>query len=166
MLLWHGFPRVRPAHYPHSFFSPIGTVDKTMEAFIEQVTLLLLAYPATSVSITYLNQTKKQKLATKVTKPATNKVTFKVFEPQLGKIIKFSTIKSRELTRVLAFLGPRGVNYGVGIQLLGMARVMANVAQEEKEPTPEKEATPAKKEETPVPETKLKKNKKKKNKKR
>lgn len=135
----------------------------TMDTFIEQLTQLLAAYPQTTVSITYSNQEKKQK-GTKVSKPATNKITVKLYEASAGKIVKFLTIKSREFSKVLAFLGPLGLAQAQEGDQFGLASLMANVAPVKPEVAkPEvKEPVVEKKENTPVVESKKKKNKKKK----
>ena len=75
---------------------------------------LFSAYPTTTVvSITYANETKKAKSNTKTTsnddKKASNSVKFKVYEPRSGKCLKYKTYKTKELSKLLTFLGPKGV---------------------------------------------------------
>ncbi|CAN3372127.1 hypothetical protein DIURU_000432 [Diutina rugosa] len=135
-----------------------------MDAFIESSTKLLAAYPSTTVSITYSNQHKKN--PNKVAKPASNKVSVKLYVPEAGKIVKYSTFKSKELSKILALLGPFGVAMASTNPQIGLAGIMANVAMVEATPEPEPavvepSAKPAAAD-TPVVESKKKKNKKKK----
>lgn len=92
--------------------------ESTIDRFIESSSELLLAYPTTTtLSITYANALKKSKTNKEGTKKqdesdskkATNIVTFKCYEPNAGKCIKYSTYKVKELSRLLTFVGPRGV---------------------------------------------------------
>ncbi|KAK6457891.1 signal recognition particle 9 kDa protein-domain-containing protein [Scheffersomyces xylosifermentans] len=121
-----------------------------LEAFIEVASSLLASYPSsTSLSITYTNVERKKKQSksdVKVTKPASNKKTatnavhFKLFEPNSGKCIKYNTFKIKELSRLLAFIGPRGVNVVTKTDapqqhVDGLASVMSNVKYEEEEET-------------------------------
>lgn len=94
-----------------------------IDSFIDFSSQLLEAYPSTTtLSITYANALKKQsknkdKDGSKIdtssdnnNKKATNLVTFKCYEPNSGKCIKYSTYKIKELSRLLTFIGPRGVS--------------------------------------------------------
>lgn len=135
-----------------------------MDAFIELLTQLLAAYPLTTVSITYCNQRKKE--PHKVAKPALNKVTVKLYVPEAGKIVKYLTFKLKELSKILALLGPYGVAMASTNPQIGLAGIMANVSVVEATPEPETPvmealAKPAAAD-TPVVELKKKKNKKKK----
>lgn len=135
-----------------------------MDAFIELLTKLLAAYPLTTVSITYSNQHKKN--PNKVAKPALNKVSVKLYVPEAGKIVKYLTFKLKELSKILALLGPFGVAMALTNPQIGLAGIMANVAMVEATPEPEPAvveplAKPAAAN-TPVVELKKKKNKKKK----
>ncbi|CAH2351574.1 signal recognition particle subunit Srp21p [[Candida] railenensis] len=93
--------------------------ESTVDRFIESSSRLLSAYPTTTtLSITYANALKKSKTNKEGTKKeddadskkATNIVTFKCYEPNAGKCIKYSTYKVKELSRLLTFVGPRGVS--------------------------------------------------------
>lgn len=79
-----------------------------MERFIESLSELLEAFPSATVSVTYSNSAKKTKKEDP--KRAHNVVKFKCYEPHLGKCVKYSTYKLKELSRLLIFLGPRGVS--------------------------------------------------------
>lgn len=90
----------------------------TVDTFIESSSKLLQAFPTTTtLSITYANSLKKSKAKKEESrkqedtdsKKATNIVTFKCYEPNAGKCIKYSTYKVKELSRLLTFVGPRGV---------------------------------------------------------
>lgn len=94
-----------------------------IDSFIDFSSQLLEAYPSTTtLSITYANALKKQsknkdKDGSKIdtssdsnNKKATNSVTFKCYESNSGKCIKYSTYKIKELSRLLTFIGPRGVS--------------------------------------------------------
>ncbi|CCE73240.1 Piso0_000269 [Millerozyma farinosa CBS 7064] len=138
--------------------------EQDIDAFIKHSVQLIEAYPSkTRLSITYANSLKKQqKRAEKVfkadtNKKATNSVTFKCFEPDSGKCIKYKTYKSKELSKLLTFVGPRGVtltkksetnstendgessnNYPIN----GLSSIMSNVRFEEKK-EPEKDVSKA-----------------------
>lgn len=144
-----------------------------MDTFIQSTSDLLEAFPAATVLITYANAAKKSKKDD--TKPASNVVKFKVYDAQLGKCIQYSTYKSKELSRLLTFLGPRGVSMKRKHDeeetaekkpklSLGVASVMGNVKIEDQEQQEggESEAvgTPAP-EEVPVASSSSKKKKKK-----
>lgn len=65
-------------------------------------------------------------------KLASNAVHFKLFEPKSGKCIKYNTYKIKELSRLLAFIGPRGVNVVTSTStgqdhVDGLASIMSNV---------------------------------------
>lgn len=86
----------------------------TVDSFIESSLELLAAYPSSAlVSITYSNELKKVKSNTMASnnedKKASNSVTVKVYEPSSGKCIKYKTYKTKELSKLLTFLGPKGV---------------------------------------------------------
>ncbi|CUM66322.1 uncharacterized protein PRCAT00003984001 [Priceomyces carsonii] len=87
--------------------------ERDIELFIESASRLLEAFPSsTLVSITYANEAKKhskKKIIKDVSKRATNSVTFKCYEPKSGKCIKYKTKRTKELSRLLTFLGPKGV---------------------------------------------------------
>lgn len=111
-----------------------------METFIQSTSDLLEAFPAATVLITYSNVAKK--LKSDDTKRASNVVKFKVYDSQLGKCIKYSTYKSKELSKLLIFLGPRGVSTKRKIDddeesekkqklSVGAASVMSNLKVEE-----------------------------------
>lgn len=155
-----------------------------MDVFIQTSSELLQAYPSTTVSVTYANASKKTKKLDKLEKPetdsrkATNLVKFKCFEPNLGKCIKYSTYKVKELSRLLTYLGPRGVSMKRKNEdeessekrqklNLGVASVMSNSKFEEPvaaaEEAPEiGTPVPEEKESTPQPSKKKKKKGKKK----
>lgn len=143
-----------------------------MESFIESTSDLLEAFPGATILITYANLAKKLKKDDP--KRASNVVKFKVLDAQLGKSIQYSTSKSKELSRILTFLGPRGVSMKRKSEELetsekkqklsvGVASVMGNFKVEEKEQTevvePAKQATPTVEE--PVASSASKKKKKK-----
>lgn len=113
-----------------------------METFIQSTSDLLEAFPTATVLITYANVAKKVKKDD--AKRASNVVKFKVYDAHLGKCIQYSTYKSKELSRLLTFLGPRGVSMkrkhddddsSEKKQKLsvGAASVMGNVKIEEQE---------------------------------
>ncbi|RCK60416.1 hypothetical protein Cantr_08454 [Candida viswanathii] len=113
----------------------VSTIDK----FIELSTDLLANYPTTTtLSITYTNlskkpSSKKSATTTKSTKPAkssTHAVNFKLYEPNSGKCIKYNTKKSKELSRLLNFVGPKGISSD-NLHVLGLASLMTNVKYEE-----------------------------------
>lgn len=86
----------------------------SVDSFIESSLELLAAYPSTAiVSITYANETKKSKSNTTTSnnddKKATNSVKVKVYEPHSGKCIRYKTYKTKELSKLMTFLGPKGV---------------------------------------------------------
>ncbi|CCE72679.1 Piso0_000269 [Millerozyma farinosa CBS 7064] len=137
--------------------------EHDIDAFIKHSVQLIEAYPSkTLLSITYANSLKKQKKRVeKVTKAdtnkkATNSVTFKCFEPESGKCIKYKTYKSKELSKLLTFVGPRGVsltkksetnsteNDGEtsNFHINGLSSIMSNVKFEEKK-EPEKDVSKA-----------------------
>lgn len=95
-----------------------------VESFIESLANLLSTYPTTRLTITYANVAKKNSLRTPNALSSTHKVTFKCFEPTSGKCIKFRTSKIKEVSRLLTFVGPRGVNHDS--VKFGLALVMAN----------------------------------------
>lgn len=146
-----------------------------METFIQSSSDLLEAYPGATVSITYANVAKK--LQKEDLKRASNVVKFKVHDAKLGKSIQYLTYKSKELSRILTYLGPRGVSMKRKNEeteatekkqklSVGAASVMSNTKIEEEEPTPasenEKQSTPAVEEPTSTKSSKKKKKNKKK----
>lgn len=128
-----------------------------MDSFIQSASDLLEAYPGATVSITYSNVAKKTKKEDP--KKATNVVKFKVHDLALNKSVSYSTYKSKELLRVLTYLGPKGVimqstaldEPAAKKQKLnvGAASVMSNTKIEEAEPTETVELEAV---ETPAPE--------------
>ncbi|KAL6453673.1 hypothetical protein SBY92_005245 [Candida maltosa Xu316] len=123
----------------------VSNIDK----FIELSTDLLTYYPTTTtLSITYTNVAKKQSSKKSsstdnktISKPAksTHSVNFKLYEPHSGKCIKYNTSKSKELSRLLNFIGPKGVSND-NLHVLGLASLMANVKYDIE---PNVETTPA-----------------------
>ncbi|KAK6465478.1 signal recognition particle 9 kDa protein-domain-containing protein [Scheffersomyces coipomensis] len=112
-------------------------VIKNIDSFIELATDLLVAYPNTTLlSITYTNVSKKNKKKSEsssgVTKKsnASNCVNIKLYEPNAGKTHKYKTYKIKELSRLLTFIGPRGVNIG-GDHMVGLSSIMSNVKYDE-----------------------------------
>lgn len=90
---------------------------QTIDSFIEHSSALFEAFPSTTIlSFTYSNEKKKAGKRKSVdiedenSKKASNAVTFKCYEPSFGKCIKYKTNKVKELSRLLTFVGPRGVN--------------------------------------------------------
>lgn len=163
-----------------------------VDSFIEYSSKLLLAYPSTTLSITYANVEKNHKNAKQVdteSKRATNKVTFKCYEPHSGKCVKYSTTKVKEFSRLMTFVGPRGVLVSrpkrksevldtetseetsdkktktdlVTENRAGLASIMSNVKFEE-ETIVSKVATPQPEEKDATPVNTASKNKKKKKK--
>lgn len=142
-----------------------------METFIQSTSDLLEAFPAATVLITYSNVAKK--LKSEDTKRASNVVKFKVYDSQLGKCIKYSTYKSKELSKLLIFLGPRGVSTKRKSDddeesekkqklSVGAASVMSNLKVEEieqEEPVESTVGTPAPEEGTTTTSSKKKKKK-------
>lgn len=95
--------------------------EKSVENFIEFASKLIESNPLATLSTTYSNELKKiSKKRAKKNFDTTQKdpfglknsaiITFKCFEPRSGQCIKYKTYKSKELSRLLAFIGPRGVN--------------------------------------------------------
>lgn len=151
-----------------------------IDSFIDFSSHLLQAYPSTTtLSITYANVSKKQSKKNKThsnvktddkdhaNKKATNSVKFKCYEPTSGKCIKYKTYKIKELSRLLTFIGPRGVSVSttkkrslededatdtnkkskvetINEHTNGLASVMSNVKFENEEPlsTVSKTSTP------------------------
>lgn len=79
-----------------------------MKHFVEALTELFAAFPATTVLITYGNIS-KSKTKKQLDDGPQNFVKFKCFEPALGKCLSYTAYKARELTALLAHLGPRGL---------------------------------------------------------
>ncbi|EGW34825.1 uncharacterized protein SPAPADRAFT_57912 [Spathaspora passalidarum NRRL Y-27907] len=123
-----------------------------IESFIELASELYSTYPTTTtLSITYTNVSKKhssKNTKESVTKPkhavATHSVNFKLYEPNSGKCIKFNTFKIKELSRILNFVGPKGVNDSDNTHVVGLGSLMTNVKYDavEEETTPAPEGTP------------------------
>lgn len=142
-----------------------------MDTFIKSTSDLLEAFPAATVLITYSNVAKK--LKTEDTKKASNVVRFKVYDSQLGNCIKYSTYKTKELSKLLTFLGPHGVSMKRKIDddetsdkkqklNVGAAGVMTNAKLEETQPAEAVESnvgTPAPEEVTATTSSKKKKKK-------
>lgn len=86
--------------------------EASADSFIEFASQLLQAYPSlATISITYANSAKKLgKTAADDSKKASNFTAFKVYEPRSGKCIKYKTYKIKELSKLLTFLGPKGVS--------------------------------------------------------
>lgn len=171
-------------------YLPIMPKVTSIEKFIELSTDLLANYPTTTtLSTTYTNVSKKSKKSTSesaaTSKPKSNKisthaVSFKLYEPNSGKCIRYTTTKSKELSRLLNFIGPKGLTND-NLHVVGLASLMTNVKYEkpiepslENTPIPESEnlATKeieqnkpdAKEEKTTTTTSSKKKNKKKKKK--
>lgn len=108
----------------------------SVDTFIEHSSRLLQSFPAsTTLSITYSNVVKKQKKSNKngkseVSPKYTNAVKFKLYEAQSGKVIKFTTHKSKELSKLLNFIGPNGVSNSEEDHKVGLASIMSNVKYE------------------------------------
>lgn len=144
-----------------------------MESFILSTAELLEAFPSATVSITYANVTKKNKNPEK--NGTTHTAKFKVFEAHTGKCIQYKTSRSKELSRLLTYLGPRGVlavkrtheDEETGNKkpklVVGASSVMANTKFEETKPVAavETEAPVASVAETDKKSKKKKKGKKK-----
>jgi len=136
---------------------PMSKLDR----FIDKSTDFLAAFPATTLSITYKNKAKCGK-SSKITKPTNESVvSIKLYEPRLGKCVKYSTSKLKELNRILNFIGPKGIHIGDSHQV-GLASIMSNTKFDdvvEPEPVESKDTTPA----PPAQPKKKSKKKKKKN---
>lgn len=141
-----------------------------MESFIQSTAELLEAFPSATVSITYTNAAKKKSADSKTTRHTAK---FKVFEAHSGKCIQYRTSKSKELSRLLTYLGPRGVlslkrahdddddeNKKPKL-VVGASSVMANTKFEETEPVAAAETETAAPVEAEKKSKKKKKNKKK-----
>lgn len=140
-----------------------------MDVFIQSSLELLEAFPATTVSITYANVAKK---LSKKEKSALNVVRFKCYDPKLGKCLSYSTYKAKELSRLLTFMGPRGVSMKRKADeeesetkkqktSVGVASVMSNAKFEEPVEEESKAATPAPEENDSTSQPSKKKGKKK-----
>lgn len=110
-----------------------------IDSFIQLSSELLATYPTTTtLSITYSNVAKKtnqpsSSTTTKIKKPtkkASHSVSFKLFEPHTGKCIKYSTYKIKELSKILNFIGPRGIHDANNLHVLGLSSLMTNVKYE------------------------------------
>lgn len=95
--------------------------EKSVDKFIEYASKLIASNPLVTLSTTYSNESKKilKKRAKKSSSSEekepfglknTAVITFKCFEPRSGQCIKYKTYKAKELSRLLAFVGPRGVS--------------------------------------------------------
>lgn len=95
--------------------------EKSADKFIEFASKLIESNPLVTLSTTYSNESKKinkkrakKNLGSDGKEPFglknTATITFKCFEPRSGQCIKFKTYKAKELSRILAFIGPRGVS--------------------------------------------------------
>lgn len=107
---------------------PVMPVVPDIDVFIRQAGDFLAANPSTTLSITYSNHHKRA-ASGKVSKPsaASNVVSVKLFEPSTGSCIKFRTYKSKELSKLLNFIGPNGVNIvSTNSQAVGLASIMTN----------------------------------------
>lgn len=126
-----------------------------MDSFIVAAADLLEAFPGATVSITYANVHKKAGAESR--RPA-NKVRFKVYDADLSKCVRYSTTKSKELSKLLSFLGPHGVSTGtkrkaeeaeLNKKNTGVAGIMSNTEVQELPSVPEetevKEDEPKKK---------------------
>lgn len=155
-----------------------------LDSFIEHSSDLLAAFPTTTtLSITYYNVEKKFAEPRRSHKSdKTHAVRVKLFEPHSGKCLTYNTFRIKELSRILSFIGPRGVNVVTKTKEAdknkhtpGLASLMSNVKYEEEETaavvgatggtivSSNKESTPAVEE--PKTETSGKKKNKKKKKK-
>lgn len=150
-----------------------------MESFIESAASLFEAYPGATVTITYANKNKgSESRAVDDLKRASNVVKFKVYDAASTKCLLYSTYKSKELSRLLTYLGPRGVSRKRDSEggesaakkpkiVVGVASVMSNTKYEEPEAPQaaveekERTATPAVDETPQVSKKKKKKGKKK-----
>lgn len=138
-----------------------------MESFILSTAELLEAFPGATVSITYSNVAKKNNKPD--SKGVSHTVKFKVFEAHTGKCIQYKTSRTKELSRLLTYLGPRGVlsvkraheeeetEHKKPKLMVGVSSVMANTKFEETEAVVETEVANAAPSE---PEKKPKKKKK------
>lgn len=101
------------------------TASLSVDSFIKKSSSLLQSFPqTTTLSITYNNKIKKitksskSKLSGDKTssdipinnKKSKNSVKFKCYEPNSGKCISYTTYKSKELSRLITFIGPNGVS--------------------------------------------------------
>lgn len=117
-----------------------------MDSFIDLAAKFLEAYPLSTLSITYSNVAKKAQ-------GKAGKVRFKFYDSALTKCVKYSTTKLKEVSKILTYLGPRGVSSAAtdGLepkQTVGAASVMANHKVKEVEveaPAPSEESKPKKK---------------------
>lgn len=136
-----------------------------MESFIESAEQLLAAFPSSTVLITYSNVGKKFPKGRPDHAPQ-NMVSFKVCHAHLGKNIRYSTYRTKEVSRLLTFLGPRGVSKKRKLDadapevVVGAAAIMANVKlEDEAETAAAAAATPVAEPAAPVEEPKKKKKK-------
>lgn len=79
-----------------------------MDTFIDSALELLEAYPSATVSVTYSKFSKKE--TTDGSRRPSNKVKFKVYDLDLSKFVRYTTTKTKELSKLLTFLGPHGVS--------------------------------------------------------
>lgn len=80
---------------------------KLLDTYVERSIAFLETNPEVLVSITY--HTKPSK--TSSTHEAHSYITFKTYNAQSGICYKYKTSKAKDLSRVLAALGPRGVQF-------------------------------------------------------
>lgn len=131
-----------PPHSHYNYYNNTETPHK-MDSFITAATHLLEAFPNATVSIAYSNVHKKTGVDSR--RPA-NKVRFKVYDAELSKCVRYSTTKSKELSKLLSFLGPHGVSTGTKRKAegdeptrksAGLAAIMSNTKIEELPSVPE-----------------------------
>lgn len=96
-----------------------SAVVKPLDTFIINSISLLEANPSqTLVSISYGSEAKKRKLGEKdssrVLSQHKSLVSFKTHNTHLGISYKFKTNKSKDVSRLLSALGPRGVQISKG----------------------------------------------------
>lgn len=96
-----------------------SAVVKPLDTFITNSISLLEANPSqTLVSISYGSEAKKRKLGEKDSSRALSQhkslVSFRTHNTHLGISYKFKTNKSKDVSRLLSALGPRGVQISKG----------------------------------------------------
>lgn len=124
----------------------------SVDSFIDYASRLYAAYPTqTRLSVTYKKVSDKGKSRA----PASNKVVFKCYNPRTGKVVRYSTSGVREVSKLLQFIGPRGVAKSDEQHVTGLASIMSNEKFEDKPEEPQESSVPV----TEAPKSKKKKKK-------
>lgn len=108
LLLYFVYPSLLTWLYTQCVLTKDSPTHPKMDSFIDSALELLEAYPSATVSITYSRVGKKESL--EESRRPSNKVKFKVHDLVLTKSVRYTTTKTKELSKLLTFLGPHGVS--------------------------------------------------------